>query len=50
MHQSIMREDLPLNHVLVDDLGHNGDGHGRGRRGQDIFNLRVLETDVTRKY
>lgn len=34
---------LPLNHVLVDKLGHDGDGHGGRRGGQDVFDLRVLE-------
>lgn len=34
---------LPLNHVLVDKLRHDGDGHGCRRGGQDVFDLRVLE-------
>lgn len=35
---------LPLNHVLVDDLGHDGDGHGGWRGGQNVLDLRVLES------
>lgn len=34
--------------MLIDDLGHDGDGHGSGRCGQDVFNLRILQTHATR--
>lgn len=34
---------LPLDHVLVDELGHDGDGHGGGGGGQDVLDLGVLK-------
>ena len=34
---------LPLNHVLIDELGRDGDGHGGRRCVQNVFDLRILE-------
>lgn len=34
---------LPLNHVLIDELGHDRDCHGRGRRDQNVLDLRILK-------
>ena len=30
--------------MFVNELGHDGDRHGGGRGGQDVLDLRVLET------
>lgn len=35
-------EVLPLNHVFIDELGHDGDGHGGRRGGQNVLDLRIL--------
>lgn len=38
----------PLDHVFIDELGHDGDGHGRRRRGQNVLDLGVLEFSHTK--
>jgi len=45
---SAMSTVLPLDHVLVDELGHDGDGHGGRGGGQDVLDLRVLEVTGAR--
>lgn len=34
---------LPLNHVFIDELWHDGDGHGCRRGGQNVLDLRILK-------
>ena len=34
----------PLDHVFIDELGHDGDGHGGGRSREDVLDLGVLHT------
>lgn len=38
---------LPLNHVFVDELGHDGDGHGGGGGGQNVLDLGILKKKQT---
>lgn len=34
---------VPLDHVFVDELWHDGDGHGSGGGGQNVLDLRILK-------
>lgn len=34
-----------LNHVFIDELGHDRDGHGSGGGGEDVFDLGVLQAN-----
>lgn len=35
----------PLNHVFIDELGHDGDGHGGRGGAQNILDLRILKSN-----
>lgn len=37
---------LPFNHVLIDELGHDSDGHSGGRGAQNILDLGVLHIHI----
>lgn len=41
---------LPLDHVFVDELGHDGDGHGCRGGGQDVLDLSVLHINRVLAY
>lgn len=34
---------LPLDHVFIDELWHDGDGHGGRGGGQNVLDLRILK-------
>lgn len=37
------KSHIPLDHVFVDELWHDGDGHGGGGGAQNVLDLRVLK-------
>ena len=41
---------LPLDHVFVDELGHDGDGHSCRGGGQDVLDLSVLHINRVLAY
>ena len=36
---------VPFDHVLIDELGHNGDGHCSRRGAQNVLDLRILKIE-----
>lgn len=37
------KSHVPLDHVFVDELWHDGDGHGGGGGAQNVLDLRILK-------
>lgn len=37
------KQHVPFDHVFVDELWHDGDGHGSGGGAQNVLDLRILK-------